>query len=61
MTSDGVRHTVVVWAIAIFSVLVAWFVFKLVLHIIAALVTGIIVLAIALYLYFKFFRKTRAS
>jgi hypothetical protein len=61
MTSDGARHTVVVWAIAIFSVLVAWFVFKLVLHLVAALVTGIIVLAFALYIYFKFFRKTRAS
>jgi hypothetical protein len=61
MTSDGVRHTAVVWAIAIFSVLVAWFVFRLVLHLVAALVTGTIVLAIALYIYFKFFRKTRAS
>jgi hypothetical protein len=61
MTSEGVKHTLVVWAIAIFTVLVAWFVVKLVLHLVAALVTGIIVLSIALFVYFTFFRKTRAS
>lgn len=61
MTSAGVRHTLVVWAIAIFAVMVAWFVFKLVLHLIAALITGVVVLAVALFVYFKFFRTTRAS
>ncbi len=61
MTSTGLRHTLVVWAIAIFAVMVAWFVFKLVLHLIAALISGIVVMAVALFVYFKFFRKTRAS
>jgi hypothetical protein len=58
MTSAGIRHTLVVWAIAIFAVLIAWFVFKIVLHLVAALISGIVVLAIALFVYFKFFRKT---
>lgn len=61
MTSEGVRHTLAVWGIAIGAVLIAWFVFKLVLHLIAALVTGVVVLAVALFVYFKFFGKTRAS
>lgn len=61
MTSTGLKHTVVVWAIAIFAVMIAWFVFKLVLHLIAALITGVVVLAVALFVYFKFFRTTRAS
>ena len=61
MTSEGLRHTLVVWGIAIGAVVIAWFVFKLVLHLLAALVTGVVVLAVALFVYFKFFRKTRAS
>ncbi len=61
MTSTGLRHTLVVWAILIGAVLIAWFVFKLVLHLIAALITGVVILAVALFVYFKFFRTTRAS
>ena len=61
MTASGLKHTLVIWAIAIASVLIAWFVFKIVLHVVAALITGIVVLSLALYVYFKFFRKTRAS
>jgi hypothetical protein len=61
MTSTGLRHSLVVWAIAMFAVLIAWFIFKIVLHLVAALISGIVVLVIALFVYFKFFRKTRAS
>ncbi len=61
MTSTGLRHTLVVWAIVIGAVAIAWFVFKLVLHLIAALITGVVILAVALYVYFRFFRTTRAS
>lgn len=61
MTSAGLRHTLVVWAIVIGAALIAWFVFKLVLHLIAALITGVVLLAVALFVYFKFFRTTRAS
>jgi len=61
LTADGLRHTLVVWAIAIFALCVAWFVFKIVLHLVAALISGIVVLALALFVYFKIFRKTRAS
>ena len=57
MTSTGLRHTLVVWGIAIFALLIAWFVFKIVLHLVAALISGIVVLVIALFVYFKFFRK----
>jgi hypothetical protein len=59
--STGLRHTLTLWAIVMFAVLIAWFMFKLVLHLVAALFTGILVLALALYVYFKFFRRTRAS
>ncbi len=61
MTSTGLRHTLVVWAIVIVAALIAWFVFKLVLHLIAALITGVVILVVALFVYFKFFRTTRAS
>jgi hypothetical protein len=61
MTALELKHTLTIWGIAIAAVVIAWFVFKLVLHVVAALVTGIVVLGLALYVYFKFFRKTRAS
>jgi hypothetical protein len=61
MTGTGLRHTLAVWGIAVLAALVAWFVFKLVLHLVAALISGIVTLAFALFVYFKFFRKTRAS
>ena len=56
-----VSDTLTLWAIMIFAVLVAWLMFKLVLHLAATLITGILMLALALYAYFKFFRTTRAS
>jgi cobalamin biosynthesis protein CobD/CbiB len=53
-----IKGTAIWAAVVALALVIGWFTFKIVYHIVAALLTGIIVLGIALFIYFKFFRRT---